>query len=157
MSSTSRRICVIGCSRPRGMRSPGRVTSMLSPSASAKPSAADSLRGLVLCLLELRAQLVQRLAGLPVADLAQRLRQVGPAPEVADVDVVQLVERGGRLVSRDGFRLVGLPVHVGDCIAWLSHCLGPGCRLRIGRASAPVPGEKPRPGKERMRSRRGHG
>ena len=102
---------------------------MLSPSASAKPRLPIRCAASSLCLLELRAQLVQRLPGLAVADLAQRLRQVGPAPEVTDVDVVQLVERGGRLISRDGFRLVGLPVHVGDCIAWLSHCLGPDLSL----------------------------
>ena len=96
------------------------------PERLGEAPAPDSLRSPLVRVLEPRAQLVQRLAGLAVADLAQGLRQVGPAPEETDVDVVQLVERGGCLVSRDGFRLVGLPVHAGDCIAWLSHCSGPG-------------------------------
>jgi len=42
--------------------------------------------------IELRAQRVQRQAGLAVADAAQRLRQRRLAAEVAHVDVGKLLE-----------------------------------------------------------------
>jgi len=78
--------------------------------------AGDPRGGLLMGRIELRAQRVQRQAGLAVADAAQRLRQRRLAAEVAHVHIRELVDRRGGLVRGEGFGFIRGPVHRGDTI-----------------------------------------
>ena len=99
---------------------------------------------------------VERHARLAVAHLAERELERAAAPEVADAQLLQLRSRRGSLDGAQGLALERLRVHARDCIAWLE-LIRPGpASVRIRRASAPVPGKKPRPGKERTCARRSH-
>ena len=115
------------------------------------------LEGSLACVdggLDRLSSCIERHARLAVTHLAERELEGAAPPEIADAQLFQLRSRRGSLDRAQGLTLERLRVHARDCIAWLRH--GPGYLVRIRRASAPVPGEKPRPGKERTCARRGH-
>ena len=117
MSSTSRRICVMRWSCPRGTGVPGIVTSIRSSvsrrsrsarrSSSSRPSIAVSRRS---------RRRVQRHPRLAVADVAERELELALAAEVLDPDLLDVVRRGCGLESRESLGLERLRIHGGDCI-----------------------------------------
>ena len=91
MSSISRRIWVSRCSRPRGTRSPGSVTSTSLRAYSASSSLAlDRRLALLDGRLEPLADAVQQHPALAVADAAQGLGELALAAEEADARLVEL-------------------------------------------------------------------
>ena len=116
MSSISRVIWVSRCRRPRSTGVPGIVTSTPLPASSLEGEPLQRRHALLDRRLELRANAVQQHAALAVAHAAQRLRELGLAPEEAHACLVELrvAERGAD--RGDCFLLVRLPVHGGDTI-----------------------------------------
>ena len=103
MSSISRRIAVMTCSRPTGTAGvPGSVTSTASPAsrASSSPRSSSARRASTAASSALRASLAARptaprSSGGSCGDAAQQVRQLGLAAEVGDPRLLQLGRAGG--------------------------------------------------------------
>ena len=112
MSSTSRRICVIGCRCPRAQPPAGkRDVDPLLGETPVEIGACQLILPRVERGLELLADRVQRHPGLPVADVPERLLERALTAEVLDASLLDRVQRRRRGCSTEGLGFERLRVH----------------------------------------------